>query len=83
MNSELFLQLFQGIATLVHSDPILMVTRVGLMILGMLLAAGQIPQSWAIGDGKYALLLGVNLYGLLICVAGFLLPVTLQRLRAK
>jgi hypothetical protein len=48
--------------------------------LGSLLAAGQIPQFWAIGDGKYALLLGTNLYGLMICVAGFLLPVAWQRL---
>lgn len=48
--------------------------------LGVLLAAGLVPQSWAIGDGKYALLLGVNLYGLLICCAGFLLPLALQRL---
>ena len=48
--------------------------------LGSLLAAGQIPQSWAIGDGKYALLLGTNLYGLMICIAGFLLPVAWQRL---
>ncbi|MDP1537135.1 MAG: hypothetical protein Q8L95_08140 [Burkholderiales bacterium] len=51
------------------------------IVLGTLLAAGQIPQSWAIGDGKYALLLGVNLYGLMICVAGFLLPIALQHRR--
>jgi Na+/proline symporter len=51
------------------------------IVLGVLLAAGLIPQSWAIGEGKYALLLGTNLYGLLICIAGFLLPVILQRLR--
>lgn len=49
--------------------------------MGILFAAGLIPQSWAIGDGKYALLLGTNLYGLLICIAGFLLPVIWQRLR--
>ena len=49
------------------------------IVLGVLLAAGMIPQSWAIGDGKYALLLGTNLYGLLICIAGFLLPVAFQR----
>jgi len=53
------------------------------IILGVLLAAGLIPQSWAIGDGKYALLLGTNLYGLLICIAGFLLPVAFQRLRGN
>ena len=51
------------------------------VVLGVLLAAGWIPQSWAIGDGQYALLLGTNLYGLLACVAGFLLPVALQKLR--
>jgi len=50
--------------------------------LGLMLAAGAIPASWAIGDGKYALLLGVNLYGLAICCTGFLLPVAWQRLRA-
>lgn len=49
--------------------------------LGVLLAANLIPTSWAIGTGKYALLLGTNLYGLLICFAGFLLPVAWQRLR--
>jgi len=51
--------------------------------LGVLFASGLIPQSWAIGDGKYALLLGTNLYGLLICIAGFLLPVVWQRLRRR
>lgn len=49
--------------------------------LGALLAANAIPPAWAIGDGKYALLLGVNLYGLGICCAGFLLPVAWNRLR--
>ncbi len=51
--------------------------------LGVLLAVGSIPASWAIGSGKYALLLGVNFYGLFICFAGFLLPLLLQRLRKK
>jgi hypothetical protein len=49
------------------------------VILGVLLAAGAIPQSWAIGSGKYALLLGTNVYGLMICIAGFLVPVAWQR----
>ncbi|HRF43647.1 MAG TPA: sodium:solute symporter [Candidatus Competibacteraceae bacterium] len=44
------------------------------LLLGFLLAAGWIPAAWAIGEGKYALLLGTNLYGLLICTAGYLLP---------
>lgn len=47
--------------------------------LGILLTTGQIPESWAIGDGKYALLLGTNLYGLALCAAGFLLPVARRR----
>ncbi len=48
------------------------------IVLGVMLAGGGIPSSWAIGTGKYALLLGVNLYGLVICFAGFLLPVLWQ-----
>ena len=51
------------------------------VLLGILLAAGMIPSSWAIGDGKYALLLGVNFYGLGLCTVGFLLPIALQKLR--
>jgi hypothetical protein len=50
------------------------------VMLGVMLATNAIPQSWAIGTGKYALLLGTNLYGLAICVAGFLLPLAWQRL---
>jgi hypothetical protein len=49
------------------------------VILGMLLTANLIPHAWAIGTGKYALLLGTNAYGLLICTAGFLLPLVWQR----
>ena len=44
------------------------------LALGVALTVGWIPASWAIGDGKYALLLGTNLYGLLLCTAGYLLP---------
>lgn len=47
--------------------------------LGILLAMNLVPQSWAIGTGKYALLLGINLYGLGICTAGFVLPILCQR----
>lgn len=49
------------------------------MVLGVLLAIGQIPSAWAIGDGKYALLLGTNLYGLTLCTAGFFLPLMIPR----
>lgn len=51
--------------------------------LGVLIAVNAIPQSWAIGTGKYALLLGTNLYGLAICFAGFLLPAIMQRIAAR
>jgi hypothetical protein len=53
------------------------------VILGVLFAANQIPASWAISDGKYALLLGTNVYGLMICFAGFLLPLVWQRLTGR
>ena len=42
------------------------------LLLGVALTLGWIPPSWAIGDGKYALLLGTNLYGLLLCTALYL-----------
>jgi hypothetical protein len=48
-----------------------------------LLAVGLIPASWAIGDGKYAMLLGVNAYGFLICTAGFFLPLVLRLLSGR
>lgn len=50
--------------------------------LGVMLAAGAIPVSWAIGSGKHALLLGTNFYGLLICLAGFLAPLAFPGMRA-
>jgi SSS family solute:Na+ symporter len=53
------------------------------VILGVLLTVNAIPPSWAIGDGKYALLLGANLYGLAICFAGFLLPLAWQRMQRR
>jgi hypothetical protein len=49
------------------------------VLLGVLLTAHLVPHAWAIGTGKYALLLGTNAYGLLICTAGFLLPLAWQR----
>ncbi|WP_439860226.1 sodium:solute symporter [Pseudomonas sp. MBLB4136] len=47
--------------------------------LGLALTLGWIPQDWAIGEGKYALLLGTNLYGLGLCVLGYVLPGWLRR----
>ncbi|MDP2759295.1 MAG: sodium:solute symporter [Sideroxyarcus sp.] len=52
------------------------------MTLGLLHAANMIPPAWAIGDGKYATLLGTNLYGLILCTAGFFLPLLLPNKRA-
>lgn len=49
------------------------------MTLGVLLALGLIPPSWAIGDGKYATLLGTNLYGLALCTVGYFLPLAIPR----
>lgn len=43
------------------------------IVLGVGLSLGWVPQSWAIGDGKYALLLGVNLYGLILCTLGYVI----------
>ena len=51
------------------------------MALGVLQALNLIPSSWAIGTGKYASLLGTNLYGLMLCSAGFFLPLLLPRYR--
>jgi hypothetical protein len=37
------------------------------------------PATLALGQGKYALDLGLNVYGLLICTCGFLIGAVLQR----
>ena len=51
--------------------------------LGTLEAAGLIPHGWAIGSGKYDVLLDVNLYGLLLCTAAFFLPLAFPRNRMR
>jgi hypothetical protein len=53
------------------------------MVLGLLYAAGAIPASWAIGSGKYGLLLGTNVYGLALCTCGFVAPLLVKRGRSK
>jgi hypothetical protein len=53
-------------------------TGIGLGVFELL---HLIPPGWAIGGGKYALLLGVNLYGLALCTLGFFLPLWLPRSR--
>lgn len=44
------------------------------MAIGVLLAAGLLPSALAIGSGDYALLLGANVWGLLLCTVLFWLP---------
>jgi hypothetical protein len=53
------------------------------IILGTLHAFEAVPASLAIGSGKYAGLLGVNLYGLLLCTGLYLLPVALKSLATR
>ena len=52
------------------------------IVLGVLQAVNLIPAAWVIGGGKYAILLGTNLYGLVLCTAGFFLPLVVPRYRA-
>ena len=49
--------------------------------LGVLELLHLIPPGWAIGSGKYGVLLSVNLYGLALCTAGFVLPLALPGYR--
>jgi hypothetical protein len=51
--------------------------------LGLLQALNLIPPNWAIGSGKYGILLGTNLYGLALCTALFFLPLVLLRDRVR
>jgi len=46
----------------------------------MLYAFGAVPPLFAIGQGTYAGLLGVNVYGLLLCTGLYLLPVGIKAL---
>lgn len=43
------------------------------LVLGVCLAAGWIPSAFALGSGKYALSLGTNVYGLLLCSVLFII----------
>jgi Na+/proline symporter len=49
--------------------------------LGILQVLNLIPAGWAIGSGKYGVLLGTNLYGLVLCTAAFFLPLAFPRYR--
>lgn len=41
---------------------------------GVLYTVGLVPDFAYIGEGKYAAMLGVNLYGLILCTLGYLVP---------
>lgn len=49
------------------------------LALGVVHVLGWVPASLAIGDGVYASLLGVNVYGLVLCSLLFLVPAFLAR----
>lgn len=51
------------------------------IVLGILQAAGAIPGAFGIGEGNSAVLLGVNLYGLIACVILYLLPGLISQYR--
>ncbi|MBI2457204.1 MAG: sodium:solute symporter [candidate division NC10 bacterium] len=53
------------------------------LVLGTLYAFVPVPSFLAIGSGKYAGLLGINLYGLLLCTGLYLLPVGVKALATR
>ena len=44
------------------------------IFLGIAYTIGVIPKIFSIGDGKSALLLGVNLYGSILCFLAYIIP---------
>lgn len=50
---------------------------------GVLEVGGWVPPLLAIGDGKYAALLGVNVWGSVLAAALFLAPLLMARLRTR
>lgn len=49
------------------------------IILGVVYTLGWFSESLAIGNGKNALLLAVNFYGLILCTVGYIAPALLSR----
>jgi len=47
--------------------------------IGVMEVLNLVPEAAAVGSGRYATLLGANLWGLLICTALFLAPLALAR----
>ena len=52
-------------------------------VLESALAVDLFPAWLSIGSGKYALDLGVNVYGLMLCVGGYLLGAALSQRRRR
>lgn len=53
------------------------------IIIGLLYTFGLVPSIFAIGAGDSALLLGTNVYGLILCTLGYLLPGLLEKFQSK
>lgn len=53
------------------------------LVMGLMIAFKKVPESWLITDGKYADLLGVNLWGTLLSFILFFLPTITNRLWIK
>lgn len=51
----------------------------GGIVVGLLYSLKLIPESLAIGEGKYALLLAANFWGSLLCLILYLVPMILSR----
>ncbi len=50
------------------------------VVIGILYATGNVPEGWQIGEGKYAALLGANIWGTVIVFAGFIIGAILEAL---
>lgn len=44
------------------------------IVLGVLFTVGLIPSCFGVGTGENAMLLGVNLYGTILCTIGYVVP---------
>lgn len=53
------------------------------IFLGIAYTIGIIPKAFEIGDGKSALLLGVNLYGLVLCFLVYIIPGLIKKQKDK
>jgi Na+/pantothenate symporter len=49
------------------------------ILIGVLFAAGLIPEDWYFFEGKYGDLLSVNIVGVLLCTLVFWLPILINR----